>query len=121
MWSVAYASMTFRTVDVGWVNFVFALLPCAFVMASPQMALAAEPSPDSDTVPAPAAAAGQPEVPPAPSYPPPPMAYPPPPTWIPSAARRWLSPAVSRVPASGRRGAGGAVRPSSLPPLAVQV
>ena len=43
------------------------------------------------------------------------------PTWIPSAARRWLSPAVSRVPASGRRGAGGAVRPSSLPPLAVQV
>lgn len=83
MWSVAYASMTFRTVDVGWVNFVFALLPCAFVMASPQMALAAEPSPDSDTVPAPAAAAGQPEVPPAPSYPPPPMAYPPPPPGYP--------------------------------------
>ena len=83
MRSIAYLSMRIRIADVSWVNFGFALLPCAVVMASPQMALAAEPSPGSDTVPAPAAAAGQPEVPPAPSYPPPPMAYPPPPPGYP--------------------------------------
>ncbi len=101
--SIACAPMTIRTVDIGWANFVFALLPCALVMASPRMASAAEPYGTGATGVAPAAPApaspsdrglqagasatdqapGTAGAPAVPMYPPAPVAYPPPPAGYP--------------------------------------